>query len=599
MKTWKWLGVLIPVVALLGCGGGGDSVPVRVQTLSGPVVGVHDDTSHTVRYLGIPFAKAPVGDLRWKAPVAPDAWTTPLAADTFGQACLQHGRIYGPGSNNTYDDTVATTLNQPVGAEDCLTLNIWRPDSNASNLPVIVFFYGGSNISGYSADPIYDGANLARKANAVVVSANYRVGLMGWLRLAQLQEGTSELDDSGNFGTLDTVAALQFVQDNIARFGGDKDNVTIWGHSAGAVNVFALMASPQAAGLFHKAVPMSGGATSVKSAQAALPSMQSTAVHEGYAMRLLHALVIDHSGDAAVTDAASAAAYVAGKTKEEIATFLRGLTGAQIITSAMTPRAPAVGLTANGAAVATPASPPIPEGKVIPVDVIQAFKDNDFNNVPVMVGNTRDEGKLFGTLPPVVFGGASFNSLYAMNDHDRFMAMKNFDPDTPTDDLTPHIRAEFLPITTAPGTVSFAGDYNDWTQIYGRAIFTDVVSPRTKGVAAEALDALKSVQPQTYYFQFDWDREPAPWNVVYGAAHGFELPFFFANFDKASLFSNTAGGTANEQGRLALSDAMLNSLAAFARTGNPNHTGLGVTWGAWPQVIRFDASDTTTEITME
>ncbi len=121
------------------------------------------------------------------------------STQTFGNACVQYGRIYGPGSNNTYDQTIATTLNQAVGSEDCLYLNIWRPATADGNLPVIVFIHGGSDVSGYTADPVYDGAALAKSANAVVVTANYRVGIFGWLNLPQLKDGSSAADDSGNF----------------------------------------------------------------------------------------------------------------------------------------------------------------------------------------------------------------------------------------------------------------------------------------------------------------------------------------------------------------------------------------------------------------
>jgi para-nitrobenzyl esterase len=109
-------------------------------------------TTATYAWLGVPFAKPPVGALRWKAPVDPDAWASTLATQKFGNACIQNGRIYGPGSNNTYDSTIGTTLNTPVGSEDCLTLNIWRPATGDANLPVLFFIYGGSNISGYTAD---------------------------------------------------------------------------------------------------------------------------------------------------------------------------------------------------------------------------------------------------------------------------------------------------------------------------------------------------------------------------------------------------------------------------------------------------------------
>lgn len=579
----------------------------QVETTYGTLSGTDDTgTAGVVAWLGVPFAQAG----RWSEPEEPDSWTGVTRADDFGSACVQHGRIYGPGANNTYDETIATTLNQAVGSEDCLNLNIWRPDSDATDLPVIVFFYGGSNQSGYNADPGYNGAELAKKANAVVVTPNYRVGIMGWLRLAQLQnDDTGDLGNTGNFGTLDTIKALEYLNQNIAAFGGNPDNVTTWGQSAGAVNVFALMASPLAKGLFDKAVPLSGGATSVPSDYSALPSIASTASHERYANTLLYALLIDSSDPthAAITDTATAAAYVDDAQDTDIEAFLRSKTPSELFATALKPRPDGLDATADsnmvapGLAVGMPGSPPIPEGTVIPVDLIATFKSGDFNNVPVLMGNARDEGKLFGTLPPVVFGGGSFVPLYRMSDADRFMAMMNFDPNAavPNTTLEEQVHELYLPIVTPPGTVSGQGDYNDWAQIYGRVIFTDVADPLNKGVAAEALDTLEQVQDKVYYYRFNWDQEPTPWDDVYGAAHGFDLPFLFSNFSRDSVFSNVIGGTANKPGRLALSEAMLGSLAAFARTGDPNNDELGVDWKPWPNYLELDASNTEAQITVK
>ncbi len=139
----------------------------------------------------------------------------------FGNACAQYGRIYGPGANNQYDATIGTTLNQAVGSEDCLYLNIWRPATHQGGLPVIVFIHGGSDVSGYTADPVYDGAALAKAANAVVVTVNYRLGIFGFFNLRQLKTGMDADEDSGNFALLDIIKALQFVNRNIAYFGGN------------------------------------------------------------------------------------------------------------------------------------------------------------------------------------------------------------------------------------------------------------------------------------------------------------------------------------------------------------------------------------------
>jgi para-nitrobenzyl esterase len=138
---------------------------IRVETRSGPVVGV-DDSKKTDTYFwkGVPFAKPPVGDLRWRAPQDPQSWKKPLPTQKFGNACAQNGRLFSPGANNRFDETIATTLNTAVGSEDCLYLNIWRPANHKGDLPVIVFVYGGSNISRYTVDPVFDGAALGRNA---------------------------------------------------------------------------------------------------------------------------------------------------------------------------------------------------------------------------------------------------------------------------------------------------------------------------------------------------------------------------------------------------------------------------------------------------
>ena len=150
-------------------------------------------------------------------------------------------------------------------------LNIWRPAGDTGNLPVIVFVYGGSNISGYTADPVYDGANLAKAANAVVVTTNYRVGPLGFFNAAQLKAGVTPEEASGNFALLDLIQALKFVKGNAATFGGDPANVTLMGQSAGAINVWAMIASPLAAGLLPQGIPLSAGSRSQETCRGAIP----------------------------------------------------------------------------------------------------------------------------------------------------------------------------------------------------------------------------------------------------------------------------------------------------------------------------------------
>jgi len=560
-----WAGFFM-IMGLSGCGG---SSPPEVRTTAyGLVQGVNDSASSgTYFWKGIPFAKPPVGSLRWMAPVEPDPWSGALQTQTFGKACIQYGRIYGPGANNKYDATIGTTLNTAVGSEDCLTLNIWRPASEDSNLPVIYFIYGGSDVSGYSADPVYDGATLAKTANAVVVTANYRVGLFGWLNLPQLKTGTNANDDSGNFGTLDTIKTLQFINKNIATFGGNPGNVTVMGQSAGAINVYALLTSPLVVNanpkLMHKAIPISGGISLASNlAPGSLPTLNTSAVYLAQGNALLNNLLI---ADGKAVDNATAQAYAATQTSAQIASYMRSKDGSTLFNILLTKLA-ALGLSGSG---------PIPEGTVLPPDPIAAIKAGNYLKVPVLASNTRDEAKLFSAylaLSPALGGLPGM----IVTDASRFATMLNFNPDAATP-LTAgdFINAAYLPVAT-PVT-----GYNARTDLLNAIFF---IASRDNVLAA-----LKSQQDNVWYYQFNWDKEPAPWNDVYGAAHAFDLPFVFGNFGP-SLFGNVIGGNANKAGRLALSNAMMKSIGAFAKNGDPNDAALGVTWPTWPKKLVFDAS---------
>ncbi|HSC63078.1 MAG TPA: carboxylesterase family protein, partial [Caldimonas sp.] len=508
--------------------------------------------------------------------VDPDAWPTIRSTTQFANACVQYGRIYGPGANNTYDATIGTTLNQAVGSEDCLYLNVWRPANKQTNLPVIVFIHGGSNVSGYTADPVYDGAALARTANAVVVTANYRLGIFGFLNLPQLKQGTDAQTDSGNFAVLDNIKALQFINRNIGAFGGNAGNVTVMGQSAGAIDVYALLTSPLMVNanpkLMHRAVPLSGGISLASNLPAgSIPTLNpaSTALAQGNA--LLNNQLI---ADGLATDTASAQAYVATQTPAQIAAYLRGKTPAALLTTLLTKLA-ALGLSGSG---------PIPEGVVVPVDPIGAINAGNYLKVPVLAGNTRDEAKLFPTflaLSPAL-GGVSGRLV---SDATLFSTQFSYNPDAaPTITIGSWIPAQYLPVTTP---------------VTGFNAKTDLLNSIFFGNSRDnVLNALKAKQPNVWYYRFDWDEEPAPWNDIYGAAHAFDLAFVFGNFGP-SLFSNIANSTANKPGRLDLSDAMMKSVGAFAANGDPNNAALGVAWPAWPSKLLFDATPAAKTISVQ
>ncbi|WP_369662443.1 carboxylesterase/lipase family protein [Variovorax sp. V15] len=540
--------------------------PMVRQTVAGKVEGV-DDSARTGTWFwkGIPFAKPPVGALRWRAPAAPEPWSGIRPATRFGNACLQIGRIFSPGANNTYDETIGTMLGKPSGSEDCLFVNIWRPATGEKNLPVLLFIHGGSNISGYTADPLYDGAALAKAANAVVITASYRLGILGFLNVPQLRPGGSEGDDSGNFALLDNMAALRFIRDNVASFGGDPGNVTLSGESAGATNLLSVMTSPMAKGLFHKAFEMSGGISLASNLPpGTLPSLSPASASLAQGESILEKLLV---ADGTAADATAAKNYIATRTPAQIAEYLRAQDGGRMLTTVV-----AAGLGAVG---------PIPDGTVIPTDPIGAIAADQYAKVPMLSGNTRDEGKLFASL----LGTIGFPKPgWIVNDAQRFSMMFSFDPDAaPTLKVEDIIDPFYLPVDKA-GT-----GYNAATALITKGLF--------EANRDNLLDTMKTRQSNIWHYRLDWAQEASPWNDVYGAAHAFDLPFVFGNFGP-SVLSNVIRGKANEKGRLALSNAVMASVGAFMRTGDPNTPELGATWAPWPSQLLLDATPTATKITL-
>lgn len=214
-----------------------------VEAPAGAVEGEALEAANAFR--GIPYAQPPTGEMRWRPPVPAKRWDGVRDAGRFGPAC--HQPPTRPGS-------IYARAQSPSMSEDCLSLNVWAP-ADADDAPVYVWIHGGSLTIGSNSDPMYDGSRLAARG-AVVVSINYRLGVLGYLAHPALSEESPE-GISGNYGLLDQIEALRWVERNIAAFGGDPDNVTIAGESAGALSVMYLMASPHARGLFDKAIAQS------------------------------------------------------------------------------------------------------------------------------------------------------------------------------------------------------------------------------------------------------------------------------------------------------------------------------------------------------
>jgi para-nitrobenzyl esterase len=342
--------------ALAACGGSSDNDPppadpTRASTASGPVRGEANTANTVLQFKGIPYAAPPVGDLRWRAPQAPASWTDEREATAFGPACAQPGSAFGPPS---------TTVN-----EDCLTLNVFRP-TTAGPHPVMVWIHGGAFYLGTSAG--YTDVSSLVGQGVVVVTLNYRLGALGFMAhpaLSDEQGGTS-----GNYGLMDQQAALRWVRDNIAAFGGDAANVTLFGESAGGFSVMSHLAAPGSAGLFHKAIVMSGA----------------------YGLDVQDSLGISEGKGQTIATAAMSIVTGAGGSACDTSTVecLRSLPVGALLGAQMTayPRGPV----------------PSVDGQVLDQSVRTRVWAGTQHAVPVIQGTTRDEYRLFAALSEM--GGA-------------------------------------------------------------------------------------------------------------------------------------------------------------------------------------------------
>jgi para-nitrobenzyl esterase len=249
-----------------------------VETAAGKVAGREDDGVRAFK--GIPYAAPPVGEQRFRPPARAAAWAGVRPALEYGPSCPQlAGRPDG-------------WAQEPSLSEDCLYLNVWTPTPAGAARPVMVWMHGGGYSLGSGSWPVYDGAALARRGDVVVVTLNHRLGIFGYLHLAEI--AGDEFATSGNAGMLDLVAALEWVRDNIAAFGGDPANVTIFGESGGGAKVSTLHAMPSARGLFHRAIIQSGPGLRVRSAAQATQSAKTAVGELGIDAR-------DHGALAALT----------------------------------------------------------------------------------------------------------------------------------------------------------------------------------------------------------------------------------------------------------------------------------------------------------
>lgn len=430
---------------------GKKNFPTKVFTRYGIVEGYYN-TDATVAWKSVPFAKPPVGDLRWKAPEDPERWRGVLDATQECEPCSQL---------LTYPNWVKEPVT--VGSEDCLYLDIYRPKNRMRHLPVYVYFHGGANHFGSKAD--YDGSKIAEKSNMVVVVVQQRLGPIGWLTHPSLRNGESALDDSGNYGTLDNIKALEWIQKNIRFFGGNPHNVTITGESAGAHNVMNMVISPLATGLFHKAMSESGGMTT-----------KTVAAGEIMAEDIINMILANQGVARDDWDA---------MTLEEQGNFLRNLDASVIwgsIFDGMT------GMTFDA----------IQDGTVVPGSVVSTIRSGNYNKVPIILGANKSESKAFMPLYGPLFQMPWINLLAVMEGYMPLEAV------FPTDfDLYLY------------NTAGYYGSRN-W-----RAKFVD---ERARALA----DQQGKVYAYQFNWG-EPGTGPEPFDVVYGAMHTLEIGFFFGD----------------------------------------------------------------------
>jgi para-nitrobenzyl esterase len=340
-------------VAAMGAGAAAQKKTPLVRVDSGEVQGVADDG--VVSYKGIPFAAPPLGELRWRPPQPAARWAGVRQAAEFGADCMQ-GR-FGPAP------PAPAASSMPAPSEDCLFLNVWTPASASpgAKLPVMFWIYGGGFVGGSSAIPLTSGTQFA-KHGVVLVAANYRVGRFGFFAFPALtRERPDEL--KGNYAYMDQIAALKWVQQNIAAFGGDPNNVTIFGFSAGGVSVHSLLASPLARGLFHKAIVESGGSRdSVLTARP--PSKDGVDPNypvsaETIGLQFTHSIGIEGTDQAALAK-------------------LRALSAEEVLRGA---------LAQAGGSAPSYETTPILDGKLITETAETAYKGRRQPRVPIMLGS--------------------------------------------------------------------------------------------------------------------------------------------------------------------------------------------------------------------
>jgi para-nitrobenzyl esterase len=447
-------------------------------------------------FKGIPFAEAPAGDLRWRPPVPAKPWTVTRDATVFGPPCAQNS------SGSMLKGS----------SEDCLYLNVWTPEWPAkSPLPVMFWIHGGGNYGGTASTGNFDGESLARHG-VVVVTANYRLGIFGFLAHPELTR-ESPHHASGNYGLMDQILALQWVRDNIAHFGGDPRNVTIFGQSAGAVDANVLTTSPLVKDLFQRVIAESGtvtrnpdAATLAMTALGGVMKVKVGPVTYSDAPELAEA---EREGETFAAALNASARRVNGEPRETLP-YLRILPTAELLKAASAP----------GKSIG-PANGIIVDGWVLPKAPAEVFAKGQQMRVPMLIGNNARERTPPGTTP---------------------------------EDLTGAAQVMYGPLAQRAFALYQFGDALDPDPLYGGAAAQWVVDTMYRCPVVAQLLWHAATGNTGYEYQFDL---PARGRESLGSVHGAEVPYLFGKVEDDTT-----------------SEAIQQYWTNFAKSGNPNGPGL-------------------------
>ncbi len=530
------LTLFLAILVSFGCSKGLDENSSRI-TAQGEVIGVREAETYVWR--GIPFAQPPINELRWKAPRPPEPFESRFEAKKFSQECFQ------PKGLMTGEDGGWT------GSEDCLYLNIWSPAWSSEELankkvPVMMWIHGGANIIG-SANT-YDPSHLVSNHGVIVITVNYRMSNLGWFRHPALrQEGSTLEDASGSFGTLDNIMALRWIKENISAFGGDIDNVTIFGESAGGHNVAALYASPLALGLFHKAIVQSGivSHSKIEDAESYYPQDGVSGINSS--REIINRLLIKEKK---AKDIQGAKELQNDMSLVEIEKYLRSRTPEQLLTAYGEARPKRGGMTRV-----------FNDGHVLSKSgIYESFINDQMTRVPIIFGTNRYETKLFNMRNPRFVRWGEGEGLLSK--------------------VFSGVGIDELPLEIMrPDFYNAVNQYSSdsWKQ---------------RAADTPARQLVESGHKDTYVYRFDWDDLPViqgvDFGVLVGAAHALEILFLYpAAFDNFIIKNIVIKDSYD--GAKKLSDQMMSYWAEFAYTGDP---GKGRSndlpqWKAWSDAEKY------------